>query len=246
MPVKNSNYSLFSNIYAHLMKDIDYKMWGRYLIEICENQKINKSKALEIGGGLGNIATEIVKDFNLYILSDLSADMLKLSRFDSDKIVCDMRNLPFKNKFDIIFATFDSVNYLTDESDFIRFLNCADDLMDKNSILTFDVSTEKNCRKIQKQLNRKGVFNNFRYSQISEFQKKTRIHQNIVKIWDEKGTEHIEVHNQKIYEFFDYFKMIERSNLYVAECFDCFSFEDADDDSDRMQFVLKQKRNIND
>ena len=51
----------------------------------------------------------------------------------------------------------------------------------------------------------------------------------------------IEVHKQKIYPLEKYFELVEDCGLYVVDCFESFSFEDAHDNSERVQFILKKE-----
>ena len=53
------------------------------------------------------------------------------------------------------------------------------------------------------------------------------------------GTKITETHIQKIYDFNYYFEVINNSGLFVSECFEAFSFDDADDKSERVQFIVK-------
>lgn len=50
-----------------------------------------------------------------------------------------------------------------------------------------------------------------------------------------------EIHKQKIYDFYYYFEVIESCNLYVMECFNSFTYKDADENSERVQFIVKRK-----
>lgn len=55
-------------------------------------------------------------------------------------------------------------------------------------------------------------------------------------------TEHekfCENHRQKIYPFEEYFRAIDKAGLYVAECFDAFTFNKANAECERVQFVVK-------
>ena len=55
------------------------------------------------------------------------------------------------------------------------------------------------------------------------------------------GKKYREIHKQRIYDFYFYFDVIEKNGLYVAECFDAFTFKDASPNSERAQFILKKE-----
>ena len=50
-----------------------------------------------------------------------------------------------------------------------------------------------------------------------------------------------EVHTQKIFNFELYFELAANSGLYVVDCFDSFTFEDASGESERIQFIMKKE-----
>ncbi len=236
-------YSILAALYAHLMRKIDYKEWTDYLLALFRNFAVNDDHILEIGGGQGAIASYICDYFPTIILTDLSKEML-FQCVDRRplKVCCDMRQMPFKNKFDIIYSTFDTVNYLLNEKDLKKYFLEIHSLCNSETIITFDVSLEKNSIKYERYLNRKGKFNGMSFTQKSKYDKVKKIHYNYFEITSDDGKIVNEIHAQKIYAFETYFKIIDEAGLYVADCFDAFSFEKADNASLRAQFVLKKKR----
>lgn len=237
-------YSQLAKIYSHLMRFINYEMWVVYLLKISKEIKKKNLTALELACGNGKIAEKISKKFSFYVASDLSKFMLnEINPKIKNKVCCSFTAIPFKKKFDFIFSTFDSINYLTTKEKFIKMLSEVESILSEDGIFTFDASMENNSLKFQKYLNRKGEFEGIRFKQISKYNSKLRIHQNkfIFKLADGKEIE--EIHNQKIYRFEDYFEMISQSNLYVANCYEAFSFENANSETERIQFVLKKRKN---
>lgn len=237
-------YSQLSVIYSHLMRFINYEMWGNYLYKISMEIKKEKISVLELACGNGKLAERIAKKYFLYVASDQSKFMLnEISPKIKNKICCSFTAIPFKNKFDFIFSTFDSINYLTSKEKFLKMLKEVDSILSEDGIFTFDASMENNSLKYQKYLNRKGEFGGIRFKQISKYNSKSRIHQNKFIFMFADGKEIEEIHNQKIYHFNEYFDMIAHSNLYVSNCFEAFSFENANAQTERIQFVLKKRKN---
>jgi len=120
------------------------------------------------------------------------------------------------------------------------FENIYNSLSD-DGIFTFDASLEKNSIKNERRLNRKGKFNKIKYVQKSIYDNSSKIHYNYFEIILDNGEIIREVHKQKIYEFTEYFSVIEKNGLYVKNCYDSFSFDDADENCDRVQFVVKKR-----
>lgn len=234
-------YTFVSLIYAHLMRRINYNDWADYIWDIREIYNLNPASVLELGGGTCNIANKLFNNADLYIVSDFSYDMLMQddNKF-IDKICCDMTALPFSIRFDYIFSTFDSVNYLIEEGLLHKLFNEVSQVISDNGIFTFDVSLEKNSYKNVKRLNRKGKYKGIKYIQKSRYDSNSKIHTNEFKIFLE-DKEIIEIHRQKIYSLENFFEIIEECGLFVVDCFESFSFDDAGNDSERVQFVVKKE-----
>ena len=241
--MSNKIYSHLALIYSHLMRSIDYDSWADYLVKISGELKTRNISALEIASGTGSLAKRLKNIFDFYVATDFSFSML--SQFEDEKIfrvVCDMTSLPFKKKFNFVFSTFDSINYLTSKEKILRLLKSVDSCLTDDGIFTFDVSLENNSIRYQRYLNRKGDYNGIHYKQISRYDKEKRIHYNIFDITLKDGNKVREIHRQKIYEFDEYFKIIEKSNFYVMNCYEAFTFNNANPDSERAQFILKKKK----
>lgn len=239
------SYSYLSLIYSHLMRFINYKDWAKYLAAISKEIPKEKIAVLEIACGNGALSKNLRSKFKNYLVSDLSFDMLQSFKHKfSKKIVCDMTALPFKNKYDFIFSAFDSINYLLKPERFIKMLQEVSCVISADGIFTFDVSLEKNSLKYQRYLNRAGKVDGLKYRQRSYFNQKSRIHYNHFEITLANGEKVEEIHKQKIYRFEDYFTMIESSDWYVYQCLNAFTFDNANSETERAQFVLK-KRNKN-
>lgn len=241
--MEQSQYSAIAEIYAFLMRKIDYKDWSDYLLALFSNFGTTDGRLLELGGGIGTISSYLRKYFPLIFISDLSKEMLfQCTDPRLTRVCCDMRYMPFKKKFDIMYSTFDSVNYMLTESDLKKLFESINDISHENTIFTFDVSLEKNSIKYEKHLNRKGKFKEMQYVQTSRYDRKERLHYNYFEIIMPDGNILNETHVQKIHKFETYFEIIDEAGLYVVDCFDAFSFDKAGEKSIRAQFVLKKKR----
>ena len=219
------------------MREIDYPSWADYIIDIIDLYPIKINNVLEVGAGKCQISEHLNNHFKNYFVSDLSKDMLSLGDKFLSKVVCDMSLLPFKKEFDLIFSIFDSVNYLMTDDIFIQFLEECSLILSEDGIITFDVSLEKNSLKHLKDLNRKGNYNGIGFQQTSLYEKKEKVHKNIMKI-EVDNKIYVEQHVQRIYDFEEYFVFAEEAGLRVIDCFDCFTFNDAKRSSERVQFVM--------
>lgn len=241
--MKNDPYKVVSLIYNHLMRTITYHDWGMYISDLQAFYFDKAETYLEIAAGSGKLASYLSKIFPNLVLLDLSQSMLMLID-KSEKCVCaDMTNLPFKSKFDFIYSTFDSINYLASKEELQKYLDEISQILSDDGVFTFDASLENNSIKNAKRLNRKGKYRGLLYKQISNYNFNKKIHRNRFKVKLENGEIIEEVHTQKIYDFELYFKCAENSGLYVVDCFESFTFEDANSESERIQFIMKKNNN---
>ena len=223
------------------MSSVDYKFWAKYIIEIHKAFGSSSDVALEIGSGNGKLSKYLKGEFREIYLSDYSFQMLKQNNSIHPLVCCDMLNLPFKKKFDFIFSTFDTINYLYKDEQLKVFFQNIVNIMTPDTIFCFDVSLKNNSIKHLKRLNRNGKYKGIEYLQKSEFDLRTLIHKNKIIIKPPDGNVYCEEHIQKIYDFYYYFQVLENSELYIIECFEAFDFKDAEPSSDRVQFIVKRK-----
>ena len=151
-----------------------------------------------------------------------------------------MTAIPFKKKFDLILAAFDSVNYIFNKSKLQKLFDEVAYSLSENGIFTFDAVLESNSYKHQKNMPVNGKTKSFSYKQNSIYMPKSKIHKNIFRITYPDGKLYTETHRQKIYEFNTYFELAEKSGLYVVTCLKAFTFNKGKANSDRVQFIMKR------
>ncbi|MFZ0453971.1 MAG: class I SAM-dependent methyltransferase [Ignavibacteriaceae bacterium] len=233
-------YSKLSIIYNTVMHKVRYDRWSEYLLAVVELYMNDQAEVLEIAGGNCNFAGYFVEYFPNLIVTDKSFNMLASSEFkDISRVCCDMTKLPFKSKFDLIYSTFDSVNYLTSKRSLLHLFKGVKAVLKEDGIFTFDVSLERNSLLHVENPVRKGICSGISFVHKTSYNQKMRIHKNIFKINIDNDI-FTEVHKQKIYPFELYFDLIEQAGMYVVECMETFSFIKASADSERVQFIVKK------
>lgn len=240
-------YKYVSEIYAHLMRFIDYEEWSEYYHSLVKDYLSLDAKVLELASGNCKLSNALKCYYNDIVVTDLSSEMLKRSESsDIARICCNMTELPFKCKFDFIFSAFDSINYLTTKTSLNKLFQQVYLLLSNDGIFSFDVSLEKNSLKNARFLNRRGKYKGTKYKQISFYDKEKRMHINKFEIYLNSGKVVRETHIQRIYPIELYFEFLVNNHFLVKECLDAFSFDDASPDSERVQFiVIKDKNYVN-
>lgn len=245
MPLKTSSYSVLTNIYNHIMKRVKYDLWADYLFSIIEPYIPDEYIALELGAGNLNFTNCFHNYLQDIIATDLSSDMIKSDKKNLfPKVCCNMVNLPFFMEFDLIYSTFDSVNYLTSKKKLLQHFMEVNRCLTVEGIFAFDASLEKNSLKHVREGNKKGVCNGYHYTQKSEYFLKSLIHKNSFEIYADDKIVFREIHRQKIYPFETYFELLDRAGLYVVECYDAFKYKEGTANSERIQFIVKRKKQV--
>ena len=235
-------YSLVSEIYSDLMDEVNYKRWARYIYFLAKDKIKPDSDILELASGNCQLVSNLLHKNKNIICTDLSKEMLSHSTH-SRKVVCSMVQLPFNKSFDLIFSTFDSLNYLLTTKKLLSLFYEVEKLLKTDGIFTFDVSLVKNSYIHQKSSKKSGRTNNYKYRRQSIYDPDTSIHKNIFTITDKLGNVFTETHRQRIYDFETYFELIDKSGLYVVNCYRTFTSKQGSADSDRVQFIVKRKKN---
>ncbi len=223
------------------MRDVNYKKWSKYLLDVVSEYLDNKDPSvLELGAGNCKITRKISKKYRNIIASDLSLRMLQQGKnvFIS-KVCCDMTSLPFAKKFDLIYSTFDSVNYLLSKRKLLTLFLEIKKVLSASGIFTFDVSLEKNSMDFEGSYIVEGKINGYSFTRKSKYNSSSRIHKNIFSVTDEYGNVKKEIHTQKIYKFETYFDIVAKAGLYVVECLNAFTFNNGNQNSERVQFIIK-------
>jgi len=239
--MKVKPYEQVSAIYDDLMKKLDYDSWSKYILLIAKENVQDKAKFLELGAGNCKMANILSEKYKNYYASDISLSMLRSSdKNNLKKICCDMTSLPFKEKFDFVFSAFDSVNYILKQKSLQNLFKEINYLLEEDGVFTFDASLETNSLNFSISKSTEGRYNNYQYRMLSKYNKRSRIHSNHFYIRDEFGNEFKELHKEKIYKIDTFFKLAEKAGLYTEACYDCFSFKDVKQNSQRAQFVMRR------
>jgi ubiquinone/menaquinone biosynthesis C-methylase UbiE len=239
--MKVKPYEKVAEVYDGLMKKVDYPTWSKYLLVIAEENIPDNAKILELGAGTCKMAEIFSEKYKNYFATDISLSMLKSSSNNHFlKICCDMSSIPVKAKFDFIFSAFDVVNYILKQKTLFNLFCEVYRLLEDNGIFTFDVSLESNSLNLISSDIIEDRYNGSWFQRISQYNKRSRIHYNKFYIRADSGIKFKEVHKQKIYDISTYFKLAEKAGLYTEHCFDCFSFKDVTEKSQRAQFVMRK------
>lgn len=134
-------YSTLAEIYHEMYQHVfDYDKEFHFYDSILKEK--NCHKILEIGCGSGMLARRFLDGGYDYLGLDLFNEMLKIARREvkSDRFIqCDMRNLPFDQKFDAILITGRSLAYVSENKGILDTLEGVHKSLKENGLFVFGV-----------------------------------------------------------------------------------------------------------
>lgn len=139
----------FAEIYDVFMKNVDYDSWYKFLRRFIKK----KGTVLDLGCGTGELMYKFLKDGYIVTGIDISNKMLEIAQRKMVNRNCVNTHYNFIKasitdyihfeKVDYIMCNFDTLNYLRNEKEFIKFLEKTKKNLKKEGILIFDVVTEE-------------------------------------------------------------------------------------------------------
>ncbi|HOJ37671.1 MAG TPA: class I SAM-dependent methyltransferase [Ignavibacteriales bacterium] len=237
-----NNYTHISEIYTDLMSHINYSKWAKYIYEITKDYVSDNPFVLDVTAGNGLLTRYMKEYYNNILMNDLSYEMLNNSDLEVYKVCSDIRFLPFKAKFDLVISNYDSINYLLTENDVEKAFTEVANILAPNGIFTFDVTLESNCLQFITPIYYNSKYKRYHYYYKTQYDKIRRIHTTTIDVYNDIGQKFSEVHEQKIYDLETIFYLLDKANLEVLRCYECFTTNIATEESKRAQFITKLYR----
>ena len=143
----------FAEIYDIFMKHVNYDEWYKFLKMFIKK----KGTVLDLGCGTGEFVWRFLRDGFSVIGVDLSPKMLQMCEkkllkknlVNNYKLIkeniINYKNINENNdikQIDYIICNFDTVNYLKNEKEFLKFIKKCNQNLKKNGYLIFDAVTE--------------------------------------------------------------------------------------------------------
>ena len=148
-------YSGFASVYDLFMEDVDYDSWIEYIKKIWEMHGLKPELVTDLGCGTGTVSVKLAKEGYDVIGIDSSVEMLDIA---SEKAAEAGLDILFLNQeipefelygtVDSIICLMDTMNYITDEADFISALKWANNYLNYGGLFIFDVNTEYKFKNI--------------------------------------------------------------------------------------------------
>lgn len=242
-------YSALAHVYDLVMSHVDYEGWADFLVHLVEMQlpDISGLRALELGAGTG-LLTEALYDASDWelTLTDHSPDMLAAAgrRFPDGDVA--IQNLDFggpwkldATDFDVVLLMYDGFNYLLEPSGVHALLEGVHAHLKPGGLFLFDQSTPHNSINNAEFFEDEGEEDGFEYRRTSHFDAESAIHTTTFDIRTPAGSFH-EEHRQRAWTRSTVEDLLRQHRLDIVASFDGFSLDPADDESERVHWVLRK------
>jgi len=248
-------YTESATIYDHMMKDVDYRKWAKYIIQLMQMGGINtrlsnlKDKKLcELGTGTGNIAFHLSKYGFEVTGIDRSAQMLdyatakfsiqakqRLNFFNHDMVT-----YRSKNRYDGIVCVYDSINYISESKDLEMFFNNVFLSLKPAGVFVFDASLEPNSMSDPELFVQSGKIKGILYQRESSYEPRTKIHTTRIRV-EREGKVFEEIHKEYVYKL-DTLRHIATSAGFIEKfAAGDFTLLEANDKSERVHFIMTKQ-----
>ncbi len=254
-------FTLLPRHYDDLMRDVPYKMWVRYIVDLLRrlDASFTFTRVLELACGTGTVALEFAKMGCEVVGVDISPGMVEVAREKATRLGVRQRarfyvqdiselNLPNEAPFDLSVCLFDSLNYITDPDRLAKVFVRTILLLRPGGYFVFDLNSECALRENlfdQDNLDADEEKTPIYYFWSSKYFEDQRLCR--VDMWfavkDERGdwVRFREVHWQRAYSIDEIKKMVEAAGWEWVKVFDAYTYRPPHDESERWYFVLRKQ-----
>lgn len=242
-------YDKFLKYYDEIVRGINSPLEDEveFLIkDVIEEHKPGSKNILEVACGTGTVAAEIQKQgYNVTGL-DISENMLKMAKSNmktwSELILWDMRDFNLDKKYEIILCNYNSICHLLKWEDWQKFFAQANNHLEKDGLLVFDIVTLFEFENITKEFAQFYTF--WEDNVCMEMFKKPGIFEWLVKIYEKSDDGRFDLTSEIVQENSFPISKIEKElkiqGFKIVEKTD-FHYGEVTAQSERVYFICKKK-----
>jgi SAM-dependent methyltransferase len=239
-------YTALAAIYDHVMAHVDYDLWAEYLHRLIQRHAPPDAALIELGCGTGNLTFRLLPRLvGRYVATDASREMLavaasKARAADGIELEhADFMRLDRTGEFDVALLAYDGINYARNEADLAAMFAGVYKMLRAGGLFLFDQATPANSINNLSYFDDRFEGSAYSYSRTSSYDEKTRIHTTHFTITHGRSTV-TETHEQRAFTRMEMHESALDAGFRVLACLEAFDFETANDDTERIQWVLRK------
>ncbi|MFV0396292.1 MAG: class I SAM-dependent DNA methyltransferase [Coprobacillaceae bacterium] len=236
------SYESFAYYYDSLMDEQFYIDYHNFI-----KQHAKFKTVLELGCGTGEIAIRLAKDDTLVYATDISKDMLEVSRLkamneDVNLLLgrVDMTDFSVDTTVDLVLCLCDSINYILDKKKVKQTLkNCYNALHDKGTFI-FDVDSLYKMNVVLKDYHEESDDDEFYFQWKVDSLGHGKV-AHYIDIIDKVNNEHVkEEHIQQTYSVEEYIQLLKEVGFQDIKLYsDFYGYQE---NCERVIFVCKKEK----
>ena len=240
-------YDKFAEVYDKITPDEFYAEYANFILEILKEMNYKPKKILDLACGTGRLA-KIFIDENYDIEGlDISEKMLEIAKKRGLKVYqSNMVDFNLGQKYDLIICTYDSLNYVLQESSLKKCFNSIKKHLNQKGIFICDMNSDYKINKVLPEY--KVDYYDFSDANaeliwLNSHQKNYWIGEVILfkKAEDGKYERFSEKYIERAYELKTIKKLLKEAEFEILETYSDFEFNKIKKDSKRWFFVNKIK-----
>ncbi len=238
-------YSEIAVVYDYLLRHVDYQAWYRYIKDILERYVENPRVLVELGCGTGRFGAKFSRDGFLIYGIDRSLNMLRVAKtraYNNFRLICaDITDFCLAEKADFIFSVHDTMNYITESDRLKRVLQCTSNIMNKDSIFMFDITTEYNIYTNFQGKKSEYAVRDMLVHWDNTYDSEDRIITSVLTLQRNDGTVSVEEHRQRIYTVEEISDLLDEEGFRIIDIFGDYTFKSPVNDTVMINFITEMK-----
>ncbi len=247
-------YDGLAKVYDRMMAHVDYGHWSRFTADHLLRHKVTDNSTgnfhiLETACGTGTLAMSLARLDLKIDAFDRSPGMIREAKRKTENLpnapnffVGTFEDFQGNPPYDAAICLYDSINYLLEPDQVIRFLQRIGGALKPGGIFLFDICTELNSVLHFNGRREKEAGPGYHYQRIMRYKHSNRIQENIFEIFfdgppAEVVTEH---HQQKIYSLDEIRSFITSAGLSLVEELDGYERKRPTSRSLRVHFLVRK------
>lgn len=246
------SYTVFSEIYDMVMRDVDYVRWAQYVLKLAAKYRFSTERILNLACGSGALELQLAPRGCRLTGLDSSEAMLEKARakmsehgLTVDFHLGDMRKFKLNGTFPLVLCLYDSINYLLSEEDVARCFTAVAQHLSPGGGFIFDITTEYNIMANFSNFTFAENFERFAYIWENSYNLGSKICTSDVTVFlpDESGryfTRTTERHRQKIYPQRTIQNLLRETGFSLEAAYDGMTLEAPGRQTERIHFVCRR------
>lgn len=245
-------YNEFAKVYDVFMEDTPYETWLTFIDECMKKYDVTPRIVCDLGCGTGKMATLFAKRGSEVIGIDNSEEMLMVARENAAEdgldilyLMQDMTEFELYGTVDLIYSCCDCMNYLLEEEEVLSTLRWANNYLEPQGLLVFDMNTPYKYEHIlgdqifaQQTEDSAYIWENYydKEEEINEYEVSF-----FIKDEDGRYERTVENHYQRSYSIEKMKSLIEEAGLEFIGAYDEYTMKPAHSETVRVTFVARER-----